>query len=236
MTDTTSRATRRRRAPSLEPEERRAAIIAATLPLLLERGVSVTTQQIARAAGVAEGTIFSVFPDKHSLVHAAVLSGFEPTPIVAAIAAIDPNPDLRDRLSAVIRVIADQLVATEPLVAALRTQSVPAEVREPFLAEVARYRQRLVAAVAEVVEPDRDTLRRPPTMVAQLVVAMVFATTRGTFGLGDALDTDEIATLLLDGLLVREQAPEQAPGPAPAPTPTLDPTRQPPRSTKRARR
>ncbi|MET7302318.1 TetR/AcrR family transcriptional regulator [Embleya sp. NPDC005575] len=223
MTDNTiSGDRRRRRAPSLEPEERRAAIIAATLPLLLERGVSVSTQQIARAAGIAEGTIFSVFPDKHSLIHATVLSSFEPTPIVAAIAAVDPDLELRDRLTTVIHVIADQLVATEPLVAALRSQTVPAEVKEPFLAEVARYRQHLVTAVADVIKPDRRLLRQSPTMVAQLVVAMVFATTRGTFGLGDALDTSEISTLLLDGLLKRDHA--------------AGPARQPTRSTERVRR
>lgn len=215
MTDNTSgRDRRRRRAPSLEPEERRAAIIAATLPLLLERGVSVTTQQIARAAGIAEGTVFSVFPDKHSLIHATVLSGFEPTRVVAAIGAVDPGLELHDRLTAVIDIIADQLLATEPLVAALRGQAVPAEVKEPFLEEVARYRQRLVTAVAEVVEPDRRLLRRSPAMVARLVVAMVFATTRGTFGLGEALDTSEISTLLLDGLLSHD--PDDAPARRPA--------------------
>lgn len=204
---------RRRRAPTLDPEERRAAIIAATLPLLLERGVSVTTQQIARAAGIAEGTIFSAFPDKQTLVHATVLSSFEPSALVTAIGAIDPGLELRDRLAEVIGIIADQLVTTEPLVAALRSQPVPAEVRDPFLAEVARYRQRLIAAVADVVEPDGRLLRQPPVMVAQLVVAMVFATSRGTFGLGDALDTSEISTLLLDGLLRRDQdtGPAQRP-------------------------
>jgi AcrR family transcriptional regulator len=206
VTDDASRQGRRRRAPSLEPEERRTAIITATLPLLLEHGLSVTTQQIARAAGIAEGTIFGVFPDKLSLIHATVLSSFEPSAIVRAISAIDPRLELRDRLTAVIGIIAEQLVTTEPLVAALRSHAVSAEIREPFLAEVARYRQRLVAAVADVVEPDRRSLRRSPGMVAQLVVAMVFATTRGTFGLGEALDTGEISTLLLDGLLTREAA------------------------------
>lgn len=202
MTDDPSPGTRRRRAPALEPEKRRAAIIATTIPLLLEHGMAVSTHQLARAAGVAEGTLFSVFPDKQSLLHAAALSRFEPTPVVAAIAAVDPALELHDRLAAVIDVIAGELLATEPLVTALRSQAVPEEVRGPFLAEVARYRQRLVSAVAAVVEPDRGRLRQAPEMVARIAVAMVFATTRGVFGLADALDTGELATLLLDGLLL----------------------------------
>ena len=51
---------RRRRVPALAPEERRAALIAATIPLLHEHGLEVSTKQIAHAAGVAEGTIFGV--------------------------------------------------------------------------------------------------------------------------------------------------------------------------------
>src|SRR6185437_10931544 len=46
------------RAPAMRAEERRAAIIAATLPLLLERGTNISTRQIAETAGIAEGTIF----------------------------------------------------------------------------------------------------------------------------------------------------------------------------------
>ena len=37
----------------MSPEERRQAIIAATLPVLLERGPEISTREIARAAGVA---------------------------------------------------------------------------------------------------------------------------------------------------------------------------------------
>ena len=62
----------RTRATALPPSERRAEIIAATLPLLLAHGASVTTRQIAEAAGIAEGTIFRVFPDKESLIEAVV--------------------------------------------------------------------------------------------------------------------------------------------------------------------
>jgi AcrR family transcriptional regulator len=47
----------------MAPDDRRRAIVAAVVPLLLEHGDDVSTRQIADAAGIAEGTIFRVFPD-----------------------------------------------------------------------------------------------------------------------------------------------------------------------------
>ena len=44
---------KRTRAAALPPSERRAEIIAATLPLVREHGANVTTRQIAEAAGIA---------------------------------------------------------------------------------------------------------------------------------------------------------------------------------------
>ncbi|HUO45747.1 MAG TPA: helix-turn-helix domain-containing protein, partial [Acidimicrobiia bacterium] len=56
------------RAEPLAPEDRRQAIVEAVIPLLVERGASVTTREMAEAAGIAEGTIFRVFPDKCALI------------------------------------------------------------------------------------------------------------------------------------------------------------------------
>ena len=58
----------RRRAAMLPADERRAAIVEAARPLLLEHGEMVTTKQIAEAAGIAEGTIFRAFPDKDAVI------------------------------------------------------------------------------------------------------------------------------------------------------------------------
>src|SRR3954467_2545221 len=58
------------RATSMSPDDRRKAIVTALVPLIVERGGEVSTREIAQAAGIAEGTIFRVFPDKKSLLMA----------------------------------------------------------------------------------------------------------------------------------------------------------------------
>ena len=67
----TASATARRASP-LPPSERRTAIIRAALPLLIDRGLTVTTRQIAEVAGVSEGTLFNVFADKDEFIDSIV--------------------------------------------------------------------------------------------------------------------------------------------------------------------
>jgi len=82
----------------MEPDERRAAIVDATLPLLVEHGAAVTTGQIATAAGVAEGTVFRAFVDKHELLWACLDAAVDPAQPVAALAEIPRNLPLSERL------------------------------------------------------------------------------------------------------------------------------------------
>src|SRR5215213_6628298 len=93
---------RRARASALPPAERRRAIVEATIPLLVEHGESVTTRQIADAAGIAEGTIFRVFPDKDALIDAAVDAALDPGPFEEALEAIDPARPLDEVVHEVV--------------------------------------------------------------------------------------------------------------------------------------
>jgi AcrR family transcriptional regulator len=64
-------------------------IVSAALPLVVAHGDSVTTRQIADAAGIAEGTIFRVFPDKDSVIRAVIEAVLDREPLDRALAEID---------------------------------------------------------------------------------------------------------------------------------------------------
>ncbi|MBT2227748.1 TetR/AcrR family transcriptional regulator [Nonomuraea sp. NEAU-A123] len=205
--------TKRRRVPAMAPEDRRAALIAATLPLLREYGTEVSTRQIAEAAGVAEGTIFGVFPDKASLLRAALMSAFDPQPAVDALAAIGTHIELRARLREAVAMLRAGMSANAKLLAG------PNELMADdagFRERMMDNRRRIQAGLAALVEPDRDRLRRSPEATAQLLLMLIAVSVHRGFGQGGEsgdMDDEEIVSVLLDGLLVR-----------PAPTPSTEST------------
>ena len=189
----------------MAPEDRRAALITATIPLLHEHGLDVSTRQIARAAGVAEGTIFGVFPDKRSLLVAAIGQAFDPRPTLDAIAAISPSWDLRSRLAAAATLINDRFAGIARLMNAARLTHHSAH--PEGIARMHLAREQMLAALAALVEPDAHRLRREPREVARLLLLFCGANTHGPFGDPQRLDGDELVSLLLDGLLVDSDRP-----------------------------
>jgi AcrR family transcriptional regulator len=194
---------RRRRVPAMAPDDRRAALIAATVPLLREHGLAISTRQIAQAAGVAEGTIFGVFPDKTSLIQAAMVQCLDPAPMQEALRGYASVVDLRARLTLVADLLGRRFNENAKLIAAARGMAMAADVPPELASRLAESRGRMLSAIAALIEPDSELLRSSPDSVALLLVMMVGATAHGVFGEVDAMGAAEIVTFLLDGLLVR---------------------------------
>lgn len=189
----------------MAPDERRAALIAATLPLLRRHGASVTTRQIAEAAGVAEGTIFGVFPDKNSLIVATLLGQFDPAHARDSLRALMPAGDLRQRLRAAVDLIASRMRDTGALFVIAR--NLPPEHAGELFKHLGERRGLVQEALAELFEPDRLRLMHTPATCAKLLMSMLFATTQDEWVGGEQLGAEELVGVLLDGLLVRPATP-----------------------------
>jgi len=78
-------------------EEKRDAILAAAAELIAAQGLGASTAKIAKAAGVAEGTLFTYFPSKDDLLNQLFLE-IESDLVGAVLAAGLPDGDPRDRV------------------------------------------------------------------------------------------------------------------------------------------
>jgi AcrR family transcriptional regulator len=191
---------RPRRASALPATERRAAIVAATVPLVMEHGAAVTTRQIAEAAGVAEGTIFRVFADKDELIRAAVEAVFDTAPLVAALDGIDRALPLEARLLAAIDIIRQRLENIWHLAAVVGATTVAAQ-RSSI---IARRGRNDLDAIARLFEPERDRLSVEPPIAAQMLRGLTIAGFHPSLASEVQLSADDIVSVLLDG--IRRQA------------------------------
>lgn len=184
------------RAASMPADERRAAIAAATLPLLLEVGAGVTTRQIAEAAGIAEGTIFRVFSTKEDVIWAAVELAFDPEPTRRAIAAIDRTQPLRPRLEAAVAELQARTSRIFALMAVVSAMS-----PDPSRALLPRRHPGELDGLADLLDADADDLRCEPDVAAQVLRAITFGGTHPLFITGDGpLTPAQIVDLALSGI------------------------------------
>ncbi|MEY2401271.1 MAG: hypothetical protein QOJ08_1382 [Ilumatobacteraceae bacterium] len=188
---------RKVRAAPLPPAERRAAIIAATLPLLLAHGPAVTTRQIAEAAGIAEGTIFRVFPDIESLFQATVDAAYDPAQVAMDLSGIAGNISFERRLEEGVRILQSRLTSIWQL---MSINGVP----KPAgwgTARTKKIDRPDVAALVALFEPYRARLRRTPAEAAQLLRGLTLAGTHpALIADGRRMTPEEIVSLLLDGM------------------------------------
>lgn len=186
----------RTRATALPPSERRAEIVAATLPLVLAHGAAVTTRQIAEAAGIAEGTIFRVFPDKESLIEAVVESAFDSTSTDAALIAIDPSLPLESRLVEAVEILRRRVADLWQLRTALGMMQVSSG--GPSLTD--KHSAPDLTPLANLFRADRIQIRRDPLEAAHLLRGLTIASTHPALVLDAPLSSAEIVSLFLDGV------------------------------------
>jgi AcrR family transcriptional regulator len=191
----------RRRVAPLAPDDRRAALIEATLPLLREHGMAVSTRQIADAAGVAEGTIFRAFPDKNSLIIATAVRATDPTLGADALAAIDRSLDLRTRVRLAAEILHRGQDHFGRLHLVLRELMIDPDSAKVLGEHLNRNRQMITSALVDLYLADADRLRVSPLAAARITLSMIFMSRGHMFTDDETMTADELVAVLLDGLL-----------------------------------
>lgn len=188
------------RARRLPPAERRAAIVAAAVPLVRRHGRAVTTGQIAEAAGVSEGTLFHVFPDKAAIVDAVIEAELCTDGVLAELRAVDSRAPLQATVVEVVEVLRRRLGSVFELMTAVGLH------RPPEPAGQHQRHSELLAVVADKLRPRAQELRFTPEESADLIRLLTFAASHPVITDHRPLGADRIVDVLLGGIATGPRA------------------------------
>jgi AcrR family transcriptional regulator len=196
------------RAAPLPLDERRAALITATEPLLELFGREVSTRQIAEAAGVAEGTIFRAFPTKEALIEAVIAEVFDNQRTCEELSRVDLDADLDSRLGTAVAILQERLRRVFVLFHSLRLTRPEPEDHESFRVRQEAANAQLNEVLAKLLEPDRHRLRVDPRDAASALRTVTFCMTHPMLGDPDLAQPAQIVDLVLHGLVKTPPAPQ----------------------------
>ncbi len=188
----------------MSADERRRMIVQSVLPLMVEHGAGVTTSQIARAAGIGEGTVFRVFKDKDELFATCFAEALKPDQVLDAIAVIDLEQPLEDRLVEAADALGAHLQRMGALMAAMHGSGKRPEHRHGPDGRRDRRRESMGVmrdAMAELFEPEQKRLRLPSAQLAALFLSLLFSGRMRFEENGDEPTTMELVDVFLNGAL-----------------------------------
>jgi AcrR family transcriptional regulator len=186
-----------RRAPALPIEDRRAMILDAVIPLLVEQGADITSKQIAEAAGIAEGTVFRAFGDKDSLIRAAAEKFFDPEYVRNGLRGIDPDDSLESKIAQVIDIFRTRLRGVMRVMAALGRQEPPPRPEEDRAGEI----------MTQVFAPDAERLALSPRRITHFIRLIAFSSAIPQINEVDTpFTSDELARIIVHGITKEESA------------------------------
>ncbi|MDR6969928.1 TetR/AcrR family transcriptional regulator [Leifsonia shinshuensis] len=180
----------RTRAPSMSADDRKAMIVDAVIPLLLEHGRGMTSRQIAEAAGIAEGTIFRAFGDKETLVQAAIEKYLDPEPLREALRSIDPALPLEHKVRAILYLLRERFQSVMRIMPVIGPQRPP----------VPQERGEFARIIARIMEPQSDDLNWPPERVAHVLRLISFSAAFPALNEGIEFSIDDLARMVLVGV------------------------------------
>lgn len=192
MTDTTARAPRKR----MSAEDRRVDIARRVVPAIREHGHTVSTRQLAEAAGVSEGMLFKAYDTKNDVLKASFEQLFRDALHTPIVEDGDPPSSLEGVVTALVEHATETFRGLFSFMAAM-----PREVMTEPSEEEHRAFHAAFDRWTDLLEPHAAELAISPEQAASFVRAVVFATAQPAYS-GYELDitTAQTVRLILGGL------------------------------------